>query len=356
VRAQLAFRDGLGRLARAGIPSFVVHGNHDPVEEGWSAVRRWPDGVTLFGAGEIVTLPVERDGQTLALVHGISYRRRAVTENLALRFRRDPANCFQVAVLHCNAGANAGHERYSPCSVEDLAATGIDYWALGHVHLRQFLSEGQPWIAYPGNLQALSPKPSERGAKGALLVDVDDGRVTNVEFLPLDVVRFDELQLDVAGIADVAGLIETLVEAVHERAATHDGRAVILRVCLTGRGPIHRDLRRGHVRDYVLYPARTALVAATQSLWLDSVEDRTSPEIDVESLRGRGDFAADLLKTVDSLVDAPASRSELIAPHLEDLPRGDLRRLVGEAVDAAPAEEEIRSALEVALDRVMEVE
>src|SRR4051812_18096121 len=39
VRAQLAFRDGLDRLARAGIQSFVVHGNHDPVEEGWSAVR-----------------------------------------------------------------------------------------------------------------------------------------------------------------------------------------------------------------------------------------------------------------------------------------------------------------------------
>lgn len=72
VRAQLAFRDGLDRLARAGIRSFVVHGNHDPVEDGWSAVRTWPDGVTVFSAGEVATIPVERDGQTLALIHGIS--------------------------------------------------------------------------------------------------------------------------------------------------------------------------------------------------------------------------------------------------------------------------------------------
>ena len=65
VRAQLAFRNGLDRLAQAGIPSFVVHGNHDPLEDGWSAIRQWPDGVTVFGSESVATAPVERDGQTL---------------------------------------------------------------------------------------------------------------------------------------------------------------------------------------------------------------------------------------------------------------------------------------------------
>lgn len=356
IRAQLAFRDGLDRLAQAGIPSFVVHGNHDPVEEGWSAVRKWPDGVTVFGAEEVATIPVVRDGQTLALIHGISYPRRAVTENFALRFRRDPASCFQVGVLHCNAGANADHAPYSPCSIEDLAASGLDYWALGHVHQRQFLHEGSPWIAYPGNLQGLSPKPSERGAKGVLVADVDDLRVSHIEFVPLDVVRFDELEIDIAGVPDVAGLIDALVEAARERAAIHDGRAVVLRVSLTGRGAVHRDLRRGHVRDCALNPARSALASATQTVWLDAVEDRTSPEIDIEALRGRGDFAADLVEMVDSVRATPATRSELIASHLDDLPRADLRRLIGDAADAAPTDDEIRGALEAALDRVAEVE
>jgi DNA repair exonuclease SbcCD nuclease subunit len=356
VRAQLAFRDGLDRLARAGIRSFVVHGNHDPVEDGWSAVRTWPDGVTVFRAGEVTTIPVERDGQTLALVHGISYPRRAVSENLALRFRRDPAQCFQVGVLHCNVGASADHAPYSPCSIEDLVASGLDYWALGHVHLRQCLHENGPWINYPGSLQGLSPKPSERGAKGALVTDVDDLRVTRVEFVPLDVVRFDEFEIDIAGVPDVAGLLDALVEAARDRAATHDGRALVLRVSLTGRGAVHRDLRRGHIRDYILHPARTALASATQTVWLDTVDDRTSPEIDIEALRGRGDFAADLVETVDSMLATPAARPELIAAHLDDLPSGDLRRLLGDALDCVPTSDEIRSALEVALDRVTEVE
>ncbi len=356
VRAQLAFRDGLERLCQSGIKSFVVHGNHDPVEEGWSAVRKWPDGVTIFGVEEVASIPVERDGKILAIVHGISYPRRAVTENLALRFQRMPQSCFQIGVLHCNAGANADHASYSPCSVEHLVDKRMDYWALGHVHKRQFLREGDPWIAYPGNLQALSPKSSERGAKGALLVDVADGQVSRVEFVALDVVRFDEIEIDIAGIVDIAGTIDALVECALERGVTHDGRALVLRAALVGRGAVHSDLRRGHVDELVLNPVRAALLNAGRDVWLDSVEDRTRSAIDIDALRGRGDFAADLVEGVDSALATPDSVAGLIALYLDELPRGELRRLVGDAVDAAPTEEEIRGALELALDRVMETE
>ena len=356
VRAQLVFRNGLDRLAQTGIPSFVVHGNHDPVEDGWSAVRKWPDGVTVFGPESVATVPVERDGQTLALIHGISYARRETRDNLALGFRRDRAECFQVGVLHCNAGAHADYAPYSPCSVDDLMSAGLDYWALGHVHVRHFLYEGSPWIAYPGNLQGLSPKPSELGAKGALLVDVDDGQVASVDFLPLDVVRFDAFDLDIAELVDVAGLIDALVGAARERAATHSGRTAVLRVSLTGRGAVHLDLRRSHVRDQVLVPVRTALASATPAVWLDAIDDRTSPELDVAALRGRGDFAADLIATVDSVLATSAGRADLIASYVDGLPSADLLQLLGTAVDAAPPDDEIRRALAIALDRVTATE
>ncbi|MGP8163321.1 MAG: metallophosphoesterase family protein, partial [Acidimicrobiales bacterium] len=42
LRAQVHFHKGLALLAGEGIPSFVVHGNHDPVTTGWSAVSSWP--------------------------------------------------------------------------------------------------------------------------------------------------------------------------------------------------------------------------------------------------------------------------------------------------------------------------
>ena len=49
VRAQIRFVNGLRRLDQAGIRTFIVHGNHDPLS-GWSAVHEWPATVTIFGS------------------------------------------------------------------------------------------------------------------------------------------------------------------------------------------------------------------------------------------------------------------------------------------------------------------
>src|SRR5438270_2398302 len=90
VRAQLRFIRGVERLGERGIPVFVAHGNHDPLD-GWSAIRRPPDNLTVFGAETVEAYPVMQGGDVLAQVYGISYGRRDVTENLALRFQRHEA-------------------------------------------------------------------------------------------------------------------------------------------------------------------------------------------------------------------------------------------------------------------------
>ena len=95
-------------------------------------------------------------------------------------------------------------------------------------------------------------------------------------------------------------------------------------------------------------------MSAAQSVWLDTVEDRTNPEIDIDFLRGRGDFTADLVATFDSALSTAATRAQLIAPHLDDLPLREIRRIAGDIVDAEPSNDEIRAALELALDRVAE--
>src|SRR5262249_37436612 len=104
--------------------------------------------------------------------------RRDEHDNLALRFAPG-GDGLQVGLLHCNAG-DAAHAAYSPCTVEQLHERGLDYWALGHVHERRVLAREPSFIAYPGNLQGRSPRASERGAKGALVVRVAGGRVAEV--------------------------------------------------------------------------------------------------------------------------------------------------------------------------------
>src|SRR5580698_10557440 len=169
VRAQLRFLRGVARLGEHGITVFVAHGNHDPMD-GWSAVRRLPENLVVFGSDAVERHTMGREDEPWAHVYGISYPRRDVTENLALRFQRTEAPGLHIGVLHANVGNQPEHPAYSPCTVADLGAAGMDYWALGHIHQYQRLAEGRPWIVYPGSLQAM--KSSELGPRGAVVVEV----------------------------------------------------------------------------------------------------------------------------------------------------------------------------------------
>ena len=210
VRAQLRFLRGVERLGEHGILVFVAHGNHDPLD-GWSAVRRLPENLVVFGSRRRGDR-TPSDGATTPWAHlyGISYPRRDVTENLALRFQRRDAPGLHIGVLHCNVGSQPEHAAYSPCTVADLAAAGMDYWALGHIHQHERLAEGRPWIVYPGSLQAV--KSNELGPKGAVMVEVAGRQVTDVEFIALDRVRFARIDVDIAGESDLRSLQKTILD------------------------------------------------------------------------------------------------------------------------------------------------
>ncbi len=346
VRAQLRFLRGLGVLSAAGIPVFVVHGNHDPVG-GWPGVREWPPGVTVFGSDLVGVVPVTRDGAVLARVYGISYGHREVTENLALRFRREEGPGLHIGLLHCNVGDDPAHGRYSPCSLDDLERAGMDYWALGHVHKRQVLREGRPWVVYPGNTQGRSPKPSERGAKGASVVHVEGGEVRSVEHVDLDQVRFVALDVDVAGVADLGALRARLAAEVDALTVTGGGRDLLVRCIVRGRGAVHADLRCHGGVDELLRDLRDETYGG--GVWWEGLRDLTRPEIDLETVRGRGDFAAELLLRAEGLVANEAELKRFVETALRGgAPSGVHRHLA--STDGAEAKAVIEEALVLALD------
>lgn len=308
VRAQLRFVRGIERLAREGIPTFVVHGNHDPAGGRWPAVADWPAGVTVFGHDAVATVPVQRDGHTIALVHGVSYPQRHVHANLALEFARAPTDAFQVGLLHANVGDQPGHGRYAPCTLADLQRARLDYWALGHVHDRRVLHAANPVVAYPGNLQARDP--TETGAKGFLLVDVTPGAAPRVEFRPADRWRFAEITLELRGDAapEPASLSE-LHDLLHQRALAAlddaDGRGVILRGRVHGASVVHDALRRPGAEEGLLAAMRDA---APERVWWERLRLATRPPFDREARARAGDFLADLLqRSVAARSEAPAT-------------------------------------------------
>jgi DNA repair exonuclease SbcCD nuclease subunit len=303
VRAQLRVVEGLKRLSEHQIATFIVHGNHDPMD-GWSAIREWPERVHIFSSHDVESRPVEIGGSVIATVHGMSYPTRDVGENLALRFRRDPASPgFHVGLLHCTVGTTAEHESYCPCEMGHLRNSGMDYWALGHIHQRRILLESKPCVAYSGNLQGRSLKPSEQGAKGALLVTVGSNEVRSVSFKPLDRVRFAETQLDVSGLADLSAVLQALVERTMKLRAEHPGRGLLLRGLLAGRGRLHQDLQRPGAANELLEELQAATHGYDPFVWWTEIKDRTRSELDLSAIRLRGDFSAELVNLANELLD-----------------------------------------------------
>jgi len=312
MRAQFRFLHGLERLAQARVPVFIVHGNHDPLSQGWSGIERWPETVTVFGSDQVATAAAQRDGATLATVHGVSYAQREVSDNLAARFPQPGQHGLQVALLHCNAGGSAEHQAYSPCSVAQLLDTGYHYWALGHIHRRQSLGHGKVAIEYPGNLQGRSSKPSELGEKGALVVEVNGHRVHEVRFATCDRVRFAAVEVDVATLGDLADARTMLLNGLAELQAQHSGCGLLVRGRLVGRGALHADLRRRDALPTLLDELRAACAHETPFVWWDALQDHTRSPIDREAIARRGDLSAELLRLSGALATDQQARHDFL--------------------------------------------
>lgn len=258
LRAQLRLREGWDKLGRHGIPVYLIRGNHDPL--GSRRLRlELPPHVTEFGGQAESRVAVRRsDGAPIAVVSGISYITPSVTENLALRFRRDEAEAnssqlYRIALLHANVDGQEGHDAYAPCSLRELKESGYDYWALGHIHKRQILCE-KPWVVYPGNIQGRSLK--ETGPKGCYIVDVHENGQASLAFHRLDQVLWREIAVPIDGLTSEEAWkdrVEEALEAVREAEAA---RISVVRLTFTGRGPLHTLLQSGQEAAELLQELR----------------------------------------------------------------------------------------------------
>ncbi len=348
VRAQLRVRRALGRLAEHGVRTFIAHGNHDPLG-GWSAISSWPEGVHVFGSGAVESVPVEVDGARVATVHGISYARRETSENLAVRFARGEAPGLHVGVLHANVGSDPEHAPYAPCTLADLRATGLDYWALGHIHRRRELCR-DPWVEYPGDVQGRSPKPAETGAKGALVVEVADAAVREVRFAATDVVRFVQAEVEAGGLDDLAALRAALLEAADGLRDEHAGRGLLVRLFVRGRGPVHGLLRGTRALADLLDDLRDEWRGVSPFMWIESLRDETRSPLDRDEIRRRRDFSAELLALADGLRDDRHRRAQLFAELEEPLCRGRAGRWLAPVSESEAELELLQRAETLALD------
>src|SRR5688572_17425674 len=267
---ELFLMEQLTRLGEAGIAVVYASGNHDPGREGGRRSLKWPSNVTFVDDGRARRVAISRGTSVVGYVTAAGHAGARETADLARGFPAPIGELPEVALLHTQVhGSRASemHHDYAPSHLPQLRESGHHYWALGHVHTRQCLSDA-PAIHYPGNLQGRTPR--ERGARGGLLVDLST-KGARVEFRSFAPVRFENIELrSLEGESTLSALIQRVVRAWEEARAAEGPPAKaewIVRVVLSGPTPLARELDDEDERSALAEELTEALGALDVVVW-----------------------------------------------------------------------------------------
>ncbi|QEA46096.1 DNA repair exonuclease [Leuconostoc citreum] len=187
-RLQELVQSAFLKLNQAGIQVFLSLGNHD-FEANTSQHLPWPENVYIFNQHVETTYHTTASGEKIA-VTGFSYQsQRQMTPVIDEFPTRDLGVDYHLGMYHGAVGVTG--EPYAPFKVTDMLEKGYDYWALGHIHVRQTLNT-RPFIGYSGSIQGLNRK--EVGPKGYYIVDA--ANQLRPIFREAETILWDKLQLE----------------------------------------------------------------------------------------------------------------------------------------------------------------
>lgn len=295
----------MGRLKRAGIPVFLLFGNHDAESE-MTRKLDLPDNVRFFSATRPETFRIEKLAVAL---HGQSFKQKEITANLAAHYPTALPSHFNIGVLHTALQGYAAHASYAPCTVDELHAKGYQYWALGHVHEFDQWS-GASTIVFPGNLQGRNVR--ECGRRGAVLVTVGETGESTVERIFIDVLRWEHLQVDASDCKTLIDVSRSIGRTLERLLDVDDHVPRAIRVTVSGRTKAHGQLfgLESQLRSEVL--AQIASIG-NDRLWLEKVRLQTEALVDAAQAHERMDAFADLQEILAAAAVDPEFNKQLQA-------------------------------------------
>lgn len=195
------------RLSDVNIDVFLSFGNHD-FEADTRNHLPWPNNIHVFDQEVETKIKILHSEEKVALT-GFSYQTQRQTEKIIDDFPSKGDTDYQIGLYHGALGV-AG-DPYAPFSLSDMLQKNYDYWALGHIHIRQTLNE-QPFIGYSGVLQGLNRK--EIGDKGYYLVHSENQRLIP-EFKNIAPINWNSTTI--SSMTDETDLIDQIISLKNDK-------------------------------------------------------------------------------------------------------------------------------------------
>ncbi|CAM3211924.1 metallophosphoesterase family protein [Vagococcus fessus] len=192
VNSQHHFINGLKRLEQYDIPTVLTFGNHDY----YAPEKYWfdfPNNVHIIISEEIETVDVRLKTGELVSVSGFSYQSKWLSDNKGKKFPvKSIDSTYHIGLYHGQLqSGNVDTDRYAPFNLAELKEKGYDYWALGHIHQPQFISE-EPLMVYPGS--PIGHTRKEINSRGVVIVGMT-GKEVSLEWLPVAKIAWQKVSI-----------------------------------------------------------------------------------------------------------------------------------------------------------------
>ena len=192
-----AFRETTEQLSAAlgqmEVPVCIAPGNHDfyGPRSAWETTH-WPENVHIFREDRMTAVELP---QWNAVVHGAAFTGPEREESFLAGFSAPADGRVHIGLLH--GELDPAERRYDPLTRDEVAASGLAYLALGHIHKRM-----EPRL-YGGTLCAWPGCPEGRGfdelgEKGFYEGTMEHGKLS-LTFVPFARRRYEILEVDVTG-------------------------------------------------------------------------------------------------------------------------------------------------------------
>ena len=294
---------GIEKLISENIKVFAVAGNHDALPD--PALENAFKNAVLFDCKNIEYHEIPGK----AVIGGISFCAENAAKNTAVNFQRQNTELFQIALFHGNIGGRQGYDNYSPASLSDLVKCNMDYWALGHIHEKAFLSEKNPVILYSGS--TLSRDINESSPKGFYYVQVDDCKNVECKFITSSPLLFCRLDICLENTCSMNEIKIRVREKILSLITSNNADRYFIELILDGSTELDNELREQNEDDLHFLFSN----ALPENCRIGKIKIQTTGNLNREIFRRENIFAADLHKSFsnESAENFPSIREEFAA-------------------------------------------